>query len=229
MKRLPTFCQRLKFTGTIIICTFLYSVTGISQTENAFANEVKAITTKYDTIWDSKKETIVFTGSSSVRLWNKLEQEFPNHQIVNSGFGGSQASDLLFFIDDLILSYNPKKVFIYEGDNDLWAKKRPVHVLDTTEEIIRRIKAHNPATQVILIAAKPSISRWKIRRKYKKLNRKMERFTKKDPNLFFVDVWNPMLTKRKLKTDIFIEDGLHMNQKGYDIWYNAMKDLVTQP
>ena len=221
--------KSLKKIEILTACLFFISLASFAQTQNVFTNEVKDITKKYDSIWDSSKETIVFTGSSSVRLWKKLEEEFPDHQIVNSGFGGSQASDLLLFIDELILSYNPKKVFIYEGDNDLWSKKRPANVLDTTAEIIRRIKADNPSTQIILIAAKPSISRWKIRGKYKRLNRKMERFTKKDAQLNYVDVWNPMLNKRKLITDIFIEDGLHMNQKGYDIWYEAMKDLVNQP
>ncbi|WP_405409954.1 GDSL-type esterase/lipase family protein [Maribacter sp. Asnod1-A12] len=220
--------KSLKKTAFLTFYIFLIAAASSAQTENVFTNEVKNIVTKYDSIWDSNKETIVFTGSSSVRLWKKLEHEFPNHQIVNSGFGGSQASDLLLFIDDLILSYNPKKVFIYEGDNDLWSKKRPADVLDTTEEIIRRIKANDPTTQVILISAKPSISRWKIRGKYKRLNRKMERFTIEDTQLYYVDVWTPMMNKRKLKTDIFIEDGLHMNQKGYDIWYDAMKDLVNQ-
>ena len=224
-----SFIKSLKQIEILTASLFLISLASFAQTQNVFTNEVKDITKKYDSIWDSSKETIVFTGSSSVRLWKKLEKEFPDHQIVNSGFGGSQASDLLLFIDELILSYNPKKVFIYEGDNDLWSKKRPANVLDTTAEIIRRIKANNPSTQIILIAAKPSISRWKIRGKYKRLNRKMERFTKKDAQLNYVDVWNPMLNKRKLITDIFIEDGLHMNQKGYDIWYEAMKDLVNQP
>jgi lysophospholipase L1-like esterase len=200
-----------------------------AQSENTFANEVEAITARYDTIWDTNQETIVFTGSSSVRLWKDLEQRFPNHQIVNSGFGGSESSDLLYFLNDLVLSYNPRQVFIYEGDNDLWAKKRPKQVLDTTEEIIRRIKANNPSTQIILIAAKPSISRWEIRRKYKKLNRKFERLAKKDIQLDYVDVWHPMLNNRKLMTDIFIEDGLHMNQKGYDIWYEAIKNFVNNP
>lgn len=224
-----SFIKSLKKIEILTASLFLISLASFAQTQNIFTNEVKDITKKYDSIWDSSKETIVFTGSSSVRLWKELEEEFPDHQIVNSGFGGSQASDLLLFIDELILSYNPKKVFIYEGDNDLWSKKRPANVLDTTAEIIRRIKANNPSTQIILIAAKPSISRWKIRGKYKRLNRKMERFTKKDAQLNYVDVWNPMLNKRKLITDIFIEDGLHMNQKGYDIWYEAMKDLVNQP
>ncbi|CAG2532191.1 Lysophospholipase L1 [Maribacter dokdonensis] len=221
--------KTIKKIRTLTVLIFFVFLTSFGQVKNVFTKEVKDITAKYDSIWDSSKETIVFTGSSSVRLWRKLQEEFPDHQIINSGFGGSQASDLLYFIDELILSYNPKKVFIYEGDNDLWAKKRPADVLDTTADIIRRIKAKNTSTQVILISAKPSISRWKIRGKYKRLNRKMERFTQDDPNLFYVDVWKPMLNKRKLKTDIFIEDGLHMNQKGYDIWYAAMKDLVNQP
>ena len=226
--QLPIF-KNLQKPSIIAAFTFLLTIASFGQEENMFTQEINSITAKYDSIWDASKETIVFTGSSSVRLWRKLQEEFPDHQIINSGFGGSQASDLLYFVDELILSYNPKKVFIYEGDNDLWAKKRPSDVLDTTVDIIRRIKAKNASTQVILISAKPSISRWKIRGKYKRLNRKMERFTQDDPNLFYVDVWKPMLNKRKLKTDIFIEDGLHMNQKGYDIWYAAMKDLVNQP
>ncbi|MEH6747328.1 MAG: SGNH/GDSL hydrolase family protein [Maribacter arcticus] len=213
----------------ICFCITFSSFYCSAQSENTFANEVEAITARYDTIWDTNKETIVFTGSSSVRLWKNLEQRFPNHQIVNSGFGGSESSDLLYFLNDLVLSYNPKQVFIYEGDNDLWAKKRPNQVLNTTEEIIRRIKANNPSTQIILIAAKPSISRWEIRRKYKKLNRKFERLAKKDIQLDYVDVWHTMLNNRKLMTDIFIEDGLHMNQKGYDIWYEAMKNFVNNP
>ncbi len=224
----PLF-NSIKKIKILTIFALIASLQSFAQTENVFTNEVKDITVKYDSIWNSYKETIVFTGSSSVRLWGDLKEKFPDHQIINSGFGGSQASDLLFFIDELILSYNPKKVFIYEGDNDLWAKKSPTDVLNTTTEIIRRIKAKNASTQVILISAKPSISRWKIRNKYRRLNRKMNRFVKSDPTLFYVDVWKPMLNKRKLKTDIFIEDGLHMNQKGYDIWYDAMKDLVNQP
>ena len=222
-----TVRQNSKHTISVILLTLiLFGFQSFAQTENNFTSEVNNITSKYDTIWDSKKETIVFTGSSSVRLWKKLEESFPNYQILNTGFGGSQASDLLYFLNDLVLTYNPKKVFIYEGDNDLWAKKRPNKVIGTTQEIIRRIKANEPTTKIILIAAKPSISRWKMRGRYKRLNRKMERISKNDPYLHYVDVWNPMLENRKLKTDIFIKDGLHMNQKGYDIWYNAMIDLV---
>lgn len=207
----------------------LAGILAFSQETAPFSDEVNAITTKYDTVWDSSRESIVFTGSSSVRMWKILEQLFPEHQILNTGFGGSQASDLLFHLEPLVLRYKPKKVFIYEGDNDLWAKKRPREIIATTNKIIEGIRSKYPSVNIVLIAAKPSISRWQLRGKYKRLNRKFEKLSRKDPLLDYADVWYPMLDGTKVKKDIFIEDGLHMNQKGYDIWYEAMKDLVNNP
>lgn len=226
---------------TYMRCTFRFYFLGIfflltvtqskikAQTVSAFEKEVESITKKYDSVWDSQRETILFTGSSSVRFWKTLEESFPNHQILNTGFGGSQASDLLYHLDDLVLKYRPRKVFIYEGDNDIFARKRPKEIIQTTSDIILQIKKNNPDTKIVLISAKPSISRWQLRRRYRRLNRKYRKLSKKDPLLEYVDVWNPMLNGRKLKMDIFIEDGLHMNSKGYILWYEAMKDLVNNP
>ena len=194
-----------------------------------FSKEVQEITKKYDSIWDSSKNSIVFTGSSSVRKWKDLPVSFPQHQIINTGFGGSQASDLLYHLDALVLKYNPEKVFIYEGDNDINAKKKPKQILQTTQRIIAKIKDKNPNVKILLISAKPSISRWKLKGKYKRLNRKFKHIANKNTYLEFVDVWTPMLNRRKLKKDIFIADGLHMNQKGYDLWYTAMKNYINKP
>jgi len=202
---------------------FLLFFSGIAQEEPRFQEEVKAIQKKYDTLLDTAKETIVFTGSSSVRMWHDLQNRFPEYQIVNSGFGGSQTSDLMYYIYDLILRYEPKKVFIYEGDNDISAEKKPRDIIDTTERIIYGIRKNYPDTEIILISAKPSLARWNLRRKYRRLNRKFARLAQKDTLLEFADVWKPMLDGRKLKQDIFIKDGLHMNTKGYEIWFNVMR------
>lgn len=210
-----------------IVLFFLITYTiGHSQDSFRFSDEVKAIGKKYDSLWDPSKRTVVFTGSSSIRIWNDLEQLFPKHQIVNSGFGGSQASDLFIHIDDLILKYNPSKVFIYEGDNDISARKKPNAIIDTTKEIIDKIKKKDGTTRIVLISAKPSIARWNLRRKYKRLNRKFSRLSKQDEHLEFADVWTPMLDGRKVKTDIFIKDGLHMNAKGYELWHNVLKPYM---
>ncbi|MEO9894695.1 GDSL-type esterase/lipase family protein [Aurantibacter sp.] len=213
----------MKHLITLLLLTGFYCN---AQDPNRFAESIEAIQKKYDTLLDANKETIVFTGSSSVRMWKDVQNRFPNNQIVNSGFGGSHASDLLANLDELVLNFKPKKVFIYEGDNDISAKKRPKDIITTTNQIIEKIRQKNGDTEVILIAAKPSISRWELKRRYKKLNRKYKKLSIKDPLTNFADVWTPMIYNRNVMQDIFIEDGLHMNAKGYDIWYNVIKNYI---
>lgn len=210
----------------ILVALLLLSYLGHSQSLEPFKKEVTDIQKKYDTIWDVSRPTIVFTGSSSVRLWKDLQERFPHHQVLNTGFGGSQFSDLALYLDNLILDYSPTKVFIYEGDNDISAKKRLKDILNTSEKIIQTLQERRPDMEIVLISAKPSISRWKLRGKYRRLNRKLARLASKTERVEFVDVWYPMLEKRKLKQDIFIEDGLHMNSKGYDIWYDVIKNYL---
>lgn len=191
-----------------------------------FEKEVKEIVKRNDSLWNPTEETIVFTGSSSIRLWKDLQDRFSEKQVLNTGFGGSQTSDLLLHLDDLVLRYQPIKVFIYEGDNDIFGKKRPKAIVETTKTIIEKLLLDNPTREIVLISAKPSLSRWKLRRRYKRLNKKMAKYAIENSNIAFVDVWTPMLNKRKVKDDIFVEDGLHMNEKGYDIWYHAIKNFV---
>lgn len=209
---------------SIFILTFYLSY---AQDPLRFKDEVEAIQKRYDTIWDASKETILFTGSSSIRRWHNLQKIFPNHQIVNTGFGSSQASDLLHYPYELILRYKPKKVFIYEGDNDIWAKKNPNRIIKTIKQIIDGIHRNDPRTEIILIAAKPSIARWNLRKKFRRLNRKFERLAAKDNLVRFADVWKPMIDGKKVKGDIFLEDNLHMNEKGYEIWFDVVKECVN--
>ena len=210
------------FAIFLLICSFSYG-----QDPKRFGKEVAGIQEKYDSIWDSSKETIVFTGSSSIRYWKNLSEVFPGHQIVNSGFGGSEASDLLAFTNELILNYNPRQVFIYEGDNDIFGRKHPNEIIRDTKEIIQKIRQKDDQTNIVLIAAKPSLARWHLKRRYKKLNRKFKRLCKEDPLLAFANIWDDMLNGRKVRKDIFIEDGLHMNAKGYALWYEVIKNHIN--
>lgn len=198
----------------------------IAQNDKPFLNEVSSIQKKNDSLWDSTRPTIVFTGSSSIRFWNDVQERFPQHQVLNTGFGGSQFSDLELYLNELILDYNPVKVFIYEGDNDIFAKKSPRKILRTAEGILAQLQQKNQTMEIVLISAKPSISRWHYRGRYRRLNRKLSKLASETQGVNFVDVWYPMLDKRKVKQDIFVKDGLHMNKKGYDIWYETLKDYV---
>ncbi|MEM1338052.1 MAG: GDSL-type esterase/lipase family protein [Bacteroidota bacterium] len=216
--------RRFAIVGLLFIGIWSYA-----QETIPFEDEVQEIVERNDSLWDASRTTIVFTGSSSIRLWEDLQQRFPSQQVLNTGFGGSQSTDLLHHLEKLVLRYKPNKVFIYEGDNDIFEKKPPREILATTLEIVTQLKSAVPALEIVLISAKPSISRWKYRGKYKRLNKKFMKLAQQLPDLSFVDVWYPMLNGRKLRKDIFISDGLHMNTTGYDIWYEVLREYVEAP
>lgn len=191
-----------------------------------FEEEIRQLKNRNDTVWDSDKPTLVFTGSSSIRLWEDLQDRFPDRQILNTGFGGSQASDLLYYLHPLILDYRPEQVFIYEGDNDLAEGKRPGQVLRTLKDIKEEIRRALPEIPIVFISAKPSISRWNLRGKYRRFNRRLLRWTHREPGLWYADVWSQMVTERQLDKSLFVADGLHMNSNGYDIWEKVINPLI---
>ena len=219
--------HKFKSLGLLIFCLLLIEAASLwGQDPLRFQEEIQMLKHKTDSLWNGENGTILFTGSSSIRMWEDLQERFPGQNILNTGFGGSQASDLLYYLEPLVLAYQPKKVFIYEGDNDLAEGKRVGQVLKVLEQISHGIRKENPDVSIVLISAKPSITRWGLRGKYKRLNKKLQRWATRHEHLDFADVWNPMIADKKLNTSLFIEDGLHMNASGYDIWENALKPFI---
>jgi len=171
------------------------------------------------------EDVVVFTGSSSIRFWDDLAIDCSDMQVINTGFGGSHMSDLLYFIDETVLRFKPSKVYIYEGDNDIAGDKRPRRVIRTTKKVTRKILASSPNTEIRYISAKPSPSRWAYKKQFKRFNALLKRYCNKQEQLDFIDVWNPMLAENgRPKPHIFIEDSLHMNRQGYLIW----KDIICR-
>ena len=174
-----------------------------------------------------EKKLALFTGSSSVRMWNDVQAYFPDYNVINNGFGGSHFSDLIFYYNQLIVPFHPDILFIYEGDNDIAAKKKPGEILKEAKFLVSKIQRDLPATKTVIISPKPSIARWEIRKDYEKLNNKLKRLAKKTDNLEFADVWTPMLDEKEVVLqDVFLSDNLHMNQKGYDIWAKVLTGFL---
>ncbi len=170
---------------------------------------------------------IVFTGSSSIRMWKNTAAYFPEYTILNRGFGGSHMSDLLHFAEELIIRYRPSQVFIYEGDNDLGAGKTSAQILSTTKELVQLLQSKLPKMEIVLISPKPSIARWDRADSYRELNRLLAAYAEDQTGVSFADVWSPMIdADGEVMKDIFLKDGLHMNAKGYDIWANVIGPML---
>lgn len=212
----------MKLLMTLVLC--ICSLSLHAQDPTRFAEEVERFK---DTAKDFPKERrIVFTGSSSIRLWTDFKSYFPDHNVINTGFGGSETSDLLYYQDILIDQFKPKQVFIYEGDNDLNSGKSNIAILRDMMTLIERLQK-NGIENIVIISPKPSIARWHLKEGYENLNSILADIAATSEGLFFADVWSPMLDSNgKLKEELFIEDGLHMNKKGYDLWIKVIAPLL---
>jgi len=193
-----------------------------AQDPHRFDEEIKRFSTF--SVAEGEK-VIVFTGSSSIRFWEDLKTDCEGANVINTGFGGSHMSDLLYFLEQTVLRFQPTKVYIYEGDNDVSAGKDAKTILETTKTVVKKILASNDKTEIHFISAKPSPSRWNFKNQYLEFNELLKKYCDNHPQLFYVDVWNPMINDAgRPKPNIFISDSLHMNRQGYLLW----KEIICE-
>ncbi|GDY19269.1 hypothetical protein LBMAG56_06140 [Verrucomicrobiota bacterium] len=162
---------------------------------------------------------IIFIGSSSVRMWKSLAQDFPEHKVVNRGFGGSQIADSVQFADRIVVPHKPRLVVLYAGGNDINAGKSPERVFADFQAFVAKIRAGLPDAKLAYISSAPNPARWAQIEKVRTLNALIREFIAKDSSMAFIDVHSRMLgPDGQPLPDIYLKDRLHMNEKGYAIW-----------
>ncbi|MDZ4404173.1 GDSL-type esterase/lipase family protein [Prosthecobacter sp.] len=172
---------------------------------------------------------IVFTGSSSIRMWKSLADDFPGLPVMNRGFGGSEVFDSFNYAHLTVLQYLPKHIVMYAGGNDINAGKTPQRVLSDFKAFVSRVHAALPECRISYISNAPNPKRWALIEQMRECSRLIEEFTKTDKRLQFINVYPHMLgPDRKPKPDIFLKDELHMNAKGYAIWKEVVGPFLTK-
>ena len=163
---------------------------------------------------------VLFVGSSSIRLWNDLEDQFGNLPVViKRGFGGSQLSDCVKHLSRLVLHYQPKTVLVYAGDNDLAAGTAPQEVLRRFVAFVDGVRAALPDTRIAYISIKPSPARVALLPEIRATNALIHDYASQAPNVDYIDVYTPMLGADGLpRGELFRGDALHLNADGYALW-----------
>lgn len=193
-----------------------------------FKSEIDQLTSEKN-IHKNEPGGIMFLGSSSIRMWESLQDDFAGYPVYNFGFGGSQTSDVLYYFKNLVIPYKPSMIFFYEGDNDLASGKTPNHVFHDFRKFYEMVNQELPGTKVGFISVKPSPSRWPLRNKYEKLNEKISSYSHQKEDLTYIDIYFPMIEKYgRPDPDLFVEDSLHMSPKGYDIWEKMIRPFLEK-
>ena len=171
---------------------------------------------------------ILFVGSSSIRMWD-TDKWFPGDGVLNRGFGGSQISDVNYFADRIVLKYAPKIIAFYAGDNDVAKGKSPEQVFADFKAFLALVEKRLPQTHVLYLPIKPSLARWKMWPTMAQANSLIQRHLETRHNWHYVDTVTPMLGENgKPRPELFLDDGLHMNDQGYKIWSGLVKPLIER-
>lgn len=207
-------------------CILLFIFIGVLHADDAdplrFKEEIEAYKIS-DALHPPQDGVYLFVGSSSIRMWKTLEEDFAGFPVLNRGFGGSHFSDAIYFLGEIVKPYKPKKIIIYEGDNDIASGKTLEVIFNDFRRLIEMIQEELGDPEIAVISPKPSPSRWHLKGEYESLNRMMENYCKNHDKLTYIDVYTHMLNgSGKPEPELFVSDSLHMNEKGYKLW----KDLV---
>ncbi|HXT05274.1 MAG TPA: SGNH/GDSL hydrolase family protein [Casimicrobiaceae bacterium] len=163
---------------------------------------------------------VLFVGSSSIRLWSNLEDQFKDLPVViKRGFGGSQLSDCVKNLSRLVLRYRPHTVLVYAGDNDLAAGTAPQEVLHRFTAFVDGVHRELPQTRIVYISIKPSPSRIRLLSKIRETNTLIEDYADDADEVDYIDVFTPMLdASGQPRAELFRDDALHLNAQGYALW-----------
>jgi lysophospholipase L1-like esterase len=213
-------------TLVLLLLLPLFAVSARDAGHAAWENDIRQFEAQ-DRTQPQPPGAVLFVGSSSIRFWKSLAQDFPDVRTINRGFGGSELDDSTYFAGRIVVPYKPRAIVLYAGDNDLMNGDTPERVRDDFVAFVARVRRDDPHVPIAFIAIKPSVARRALLGDIRKANSLIATWARGRQGVAYLDVLTPMLdAKAQPRPELFIEDGLHMNRKGYDIWIGLLRSWL---
>lgn len=209
---------------TLLICALLNS--GLAQDSGRWEKDIAAFEFQ-DQKNPVSRGGVLFIGSSSIRKWDTLAEDFPAKNVINRGFGGSMIPDSIHYFERIVSPYKPSTIVLYAGDNDIGKGHTADQVFENFKIFADLIEKRLAGAKLVFIAIKPSIKRWNLASEMLKANLKIQRYARGKTNVSYADIWKPMLGEDgKPRPELFISDGLHLSAAGYKIWAHVVSSKL---
>jgi lysophospholipase L1-like esterase len=170
------------------------------------------------------KGGLLFIGSSTIRLWKTLASDFPQHKVINRGFGGSQIADSTHFAERIVFPYVPRMILLRAGGNDIHAGKSPELVFSDFRAFVIKVREKLPNAEIAYIALNPSIARWDEKEKGEALNRMIREYAREIAGLKYIAAESISLgPDGKPRPELFVADKLHFSPEGYKLLAESVR------
>ena len=175
------------------------------------------------------QQAILFIGSSGIRLWKTLAQDFPEHTVINRGFGGSQIADCVHFADRIVIPYQPRWIVLRAGTNDIQAGKTPEQVFADFTAFVEKVRAKLPDTPITFMSLNPSPARWANAQQEQRANQLIREYIAAHKQLDYLDTFTPMLgADGKPREELYVADRLHCTAAGYQLWTQLVRPHLPE-
>ena len=217
----------MKFPAVLAIASLLFTTDGIADPAK-WEKDIAAFETA-DREHPPEKGGIVFTGSSTIRRWLTLTEDFPGFRVVNRGFGGSQMEDSVAFAERILVPHEPAAIVIFAGSNDINAKKTAERVADDFKAFVAKVRARLSKTEICFIEITSSPLRWAQRDQVVEANRLIRGFCEQTPGVKFIPVREKFFGENgEPRAELFASDRLHPNADGYKIIADAIRPFLPK-
>lgn len=183
------------------------------------------------------EENIVFFGDSITYRYN-IKESFSDHYIVNKGINGHSTNDLLNRLDKDVIEYNPSKVFLLIGVNDLSGFIDKETVVDNIKKIIEKITEKRSKTKIYVESIYPINRRILTEKEYpidevltndliKETNELIKELCK-DKDLTYIDVYDELIDDEGNLKEEYTVEGQHLTDEGYEKVTEVLKKYVDE-
>jgi lysophospholipase L1-like esterase len=171
---------------------------------------------------------IIFYGSSSIRRWKTLSQDFVGYPVVNCGFGGSRLTDCVRYVSRLVLRLKPAAVVLYAGDNDLAQGARPEQAFASFRDLFAALRRYSEKMPIAYISVKPCPARIRYIENIIRFNQMVQAFLQTQPATQYIDIYTAMLgPDHKPKPALFVQDQIHLSDLGYQVLRRDVSSFLT--
>jgi lysophospholipase L1-like esterase len=173
---------------------------------------------------------LVFVGDSITEGWHTLKQDFADLgvKVVNRGIGGDTTPNLLYRLQDDVLSLHPHALVLLIGTNDLGQHTPPADIITNLKEVLRRVRAEYPKIPVAWCLVMPRGDGDRYPAEIHDLNARIREVAATDPLITVCDTFTPLAAPDgKDNPADFNSDNLHLNANGYAAWRAALHPIVA--
>ena len=189
------------------------------------AGKIRAITSgeiEEKTEKMNREENIVFVGDS-IFDWYPIDEIFGDLPIVNSGIAGNKTTDILDDIENRIYRYNPTKVFLNIGTNDIEyedSEELNEQVYQNIVKIVKGIKTNRQNSEIYVISIYPVNNHLpgahdRHISEIKEINQKLKAYCAITDGVVYIDAFKELINDEEMLKEEYTEDGLHPNHLGY--------------